>query len=71
MADGLAARCKSRAGAKNGDCHQFALSVPYVWVIDPAGKRGYICTREGKQEATEGVLETDNPSIKLDLRVLF
>ena len=47
------------------------FSVPYVWVIDPAGKRGYICTREGKQEATEGVLKTDNPSIKLDLRVLF
>ncbi len=47
------------------------FSVPYVWVIDPAAKRGYICTREGKQEAAEGVLETDNPSIELDLKVLF
>ena len=47
------------------------FSVPYVWVIDPAARLGYIYTREGKKEAAEGVLKTDNPSIKLDLRVLF
>ena len=47
------------------------FSVPYVWVIDPAAGLGYIYTREGKKEAAEGVLETDNPSIKLDLKVLF
>ncbi len=47
------------------------FSVPYVWVIDPAARLGYIHTREGKKEAAEGVLETNNPSIKLDLKVLF
>jgi Uma2 family endonuclease len=44
------------------------FGVPYVWVIDPRKRTGFIYTPGGEHEARDGVLRTANPEIILDLR---
>ena len=48
-----------------------AMGVPHVWVIDPWRRHGYHYTREGMQEAKDGVLRTSNPDLVLALAALF
>lgn len=47
------------------------FGVPFVWVIDPRLRRGYIHTVEGSREAKDGVLRTMDPEIVLPLQGLF
>jgi Uma2 family endonuclease len=48
-----------------------SFGTPYVWVIDPAGARGYVYTTEGGREVKDGVLRTQNPGIELPLAELL
>lgn len=48
-----------------------AFGVPFVWVIDPRTRRGYIHTVEGSREAKDSILRTTNPDIELPLQQLF
>jgi Uma2 family endonuclease len=47
------------------------FGVPFVWVIDPRLRRGYIHTVEGSREAKDGVLRTMDPEIVLPLQDMF
>ena len=47
------------------------FGVPYIWIINPRNKKGYVVTQAGMVEATSGVLETKDPDISLPLSVLF
>ena len=48
-----------------------SFGVPFVWVIDPVAKRGYIHARDGSHEARDGSLRTTNPEIAVTLSELF
>ncbi len=47
------------------------FGVPFVWVIDPRTRRGYVHTPEVSREAKDGVLRTTNPALELPLQQLF
>jgi Uma2 family endonuclease len=47
------------------------FGVPYVWIINPRNRKGYVVTSEGMFEAKSGVLETKDPAIRVPLAVLF
>jgi Uma2 family endonuclease len=47
------------------------FGVPYIWIISPKIRKGYVVTRAGMVEAKSGVLETDNPKIAVPLDLLF
>lgn len=47
------------------------FGVPYVWIVNPGIKKGYVATRAGMVEAVSGVLETGEPGIAVPLAVLF
>jgi Uma2 family endonuclease len=47
------------------------FGVPYVWVINPRNRKGYVVTSEGMFEAKSGILETKDPAINVPLAVLF
>jgi Uma2 family endonuclease len=47
------------------------FGVPYVWIINPRNRKGYVVTSEGMVEAKSGVLETKDPLISVPLAVLF
>ena len=47
------------------------FGVPYVWIISPGDRKGYVVTSEGLFEAKSGVLETKDPAISVPLTVLF
>ena len=48
-----------------------AFGVKYVWIVDPAARRGYVYTADGSREAKDGVLRTEDPAIQLSLAELF
>ncbi|MEO7145169.1 MAG: Uma2 family endonuclease [Bryobacteraceae bacterium] len=48
-----------------------SFGVPFVWVIDPASRRGYIHTADGSRPAKDGVLRTAGPEIETPLASLF
>ncbi|MCP5120594.1 MAG: Uma2 family endonuclease [bacterium] len=48
-----------------------AFGVPYIWVIDPRTRRGYVHTIEGSREARGGVLRTGQPAVEARLADLF
>jgi len=48
-----------------------AFGIPYVWVVNPRTRRGYIHTAEAAREARDGVLRTADPAIELSLGELF
>ncbi len=43
------------------------FGVKYVWVINPASRRGFVYTRDGIAEAKDGVLRTANPAIEVSI----
>jgi Uma2 family endonuclease len=47
------------------------FGVPYVWIINPHNRKGYVVTSEGMLEAKSGVLETKDPVISVPLASLF
>ena len=47
------------------------FGIPYVWIINPQNRKGYVVTSEGMVEARSGVLETKDPVISVPLSVLF
>lgn len=51
-----------------GDYIRFGIR--YVWVFDPRTKQAWIYTRDGMKEAA-GVLETENPAIRIPLSEIF
>ena len=48
-----------------------AFGVPYVWIISPRHRKGYVVTAECMFEAKSGVLETKDPAISMPLTALF
>ena len=44
-----------------------SFGVPYVWVVNPLTRRGYVYTSDGMHEAKDGVLRTSDPEIALPL----
>jgi Uma2 family endonuclease len=47
------------------------FGVPYIWIINPRNRKGYIVTTAGMVEAKSGVLETQDPNITVPLEALF
>ncbi len=48
-----------------------SFGVPYVWIINPKNRKGYVATRAGLVEAASGFLETRDPNIVVPLDALF
>ena len=44
-----------------------AFGIPYIWVVNPRTRRGYIYTSAGMQAAKDGVMRTTDPDIALPL----
>jgi Uma2 family endonuclease len=47
------------------------FGVPYIWVIDPRRRIGWVHTVESSREAKDGVLRTRNPDIEMALGEIF
>jgi Uma2 family endonuclease len=47
------------------------FGVPYIWIINPRLRKGYVATRAGMVEAESGVLETSDPEIRVPVAELF
>jgi Uma2 family endonuclease len=48
-----------------------SFGVPFVWIVNPWKRKGYVATRAGLVEARLGVLETRSPDIPVPLSELF
>jgi Uma2 family endonuclease len=48
-----------------------SFGVPFVWVVNPRTRRGYVYTAEGMREAKDGVMRTRQPEIALPLAEIF
>ena len=47
------------------------FGVPYVWIINPRLRKGYIATNAGMVEAESGILATSDPEIRVPVAELF
>lgn len=47
------------------------FGVPYVWIINPRLRKGYVATKAGIVEASFGFLETSDPEIRVPVAELF
>jgi Uma2 family endonuclease len=47
------------------------FGVPYVWMVNPRTRRGWVYTKEEIREAKDGVLRTENPSLIVPLTDIF
>jgi Uma2 family endonuclease len=47
------------------------FGVPYVWIINPRLRKGYVATKAGMVEAESGVLSTSDPEIRVRVTELF
>lgn len=47
------------------------MGVRYVWIIDPAARKGWTCDANGMREAKDGVLRTAGPEIAVPIAELF
>ncbi|HEX5229257.1 MAG TPA: Uma2 family endonuclease [Bryobacteraceae bacterium] len=47
------------------------FGVPYVWIINPRLRKGYIATTAGLVEAASGILTTTDPAIQVPVAELF
>ena len=48
-----------------------AMGAGFVWVVDPASRRGWVHTSDAIREAKDGVLRTANPEIAVPIAELF
>ena len=47
------------------------FGVPYVWIINPRLRKGYVATKAGMVEAESGVLTTNDPAIQVPVSELL
>jgi Uma2 family endonuclease len=47
------------------------FGVPYIWIINPRLRKGYIATKTGLVEAESGVLATSDPEIQVPVAELL
>lgn len=47
------------------------FAVRYVWLVDPASRRCWMCDRDGMHEAKDGVLRTDGAEVVLPVPTIF
>jgi Uma2 family endonuclease len=47
------------------------FGVPYVWIVNPRLRKGYVATKAGLVEAESGVLETSDPEIRVPVAELL
>jgi Uma2 family endonuclease len=47
------------------------FGVPYIWIINPRLRKGYVATKAGLAEAESGVLATSDPEIRLPVAQLL
>ncbi len=47
------------------------FGVPYVWIINPRLRKGYVATKAGLVDAESGVLTTSDPGICVPVAELF
>ena len=47
------------------------FGVPYIWIINPRLRKGYVATKTGMVEAESGVLATSDPEIRVPVAELF
>ena len=66
--DSLARRPVTRIEARIAD--YLAFGVPYVWMIDPAERRAWVYTKEGRREVSDA-LTTTNPALRIRLDEIF
>jgi Uma2 family endonuclease len=48
-----------------------SFGVPYIWIVNPRLSKGYVVTKAGMVEAKSGVLETNDPEIRVPLAELL
>ena len=41
------------------------FGVPYIWIVNPRLRKGYVATKAGIVEAASGLLETSDPEIRV------
>ena len=47
------------------------FGVPYIWIINPRLRKGYVATKAGMFEAESGVLATSDPEIRVPVAELL
>ncbi len=47
------------------------FGVPYIWIINPRLRKGYVATAAGMVEAESGVLATSDPELRVAVSELF
>jgi Uma2 family endonuclease len=47
------------------------FGVPYIWIINPRLRKGYVATNAGIVEADAGILTTSDPAIQVPVAELF
>jgi Uma2 family endonuclease len=47
------------------------FGVPYMWIINPRLRKGYVASKAGMVEAESGVLATTDPEIRVPVAELF
>ncbi|MGA2879361.1 MAG: Uma2 family endonuclease [Bryobacteraceae bacterium] len=47
------------------------FGVPYIWIINPRLRKGYVATKAGIVEAESGVLATSDPEIRVPVAELL
>ena len=47
------------------------FGVPYIWIINPWNRKGYVITQAGMVEAKSSILETRDPDIAVPPSELF
>jgi Uma2 family endonuclease len=47
------------------------FGVPYIWIINPRLRKGYVANKSGLVEAASGILETSDPEIRVPVDELF
>jgi Uma2 family endonuclease len=47
------------------------FGVPYIWIINPRLRKGYVATEAGIVEARSGILQTSDPDIQVPLAEIF
>ena len=48
-----------------------SFGIPFVWIVNPETRKGYIHTADGSREAKDGILRAANPDIELPLAEMF
>jgi Uma2 family endonuclease len=47
------------------------FGVPYIWIVNPRLRKGYVATNAGMVEAESGMLATSDPDIRVPVAELF